>query len=105
MLSPIASGHVVEAQRRARVLGLRDQRLGSFALLPLYGFGFPSGGLLRRAEKATTVDLEVECVERRPLVASDRHGDSFRVWFLMKASRSGSANMRRVRFLPLPMLT
>src|SRR5262249_36925722 len=79
MLGPVPTGDIIKSQRGLRLLGLGDERLGPLALLPFYDFSFSPGGLFRRAEKATTVDLEVVRVERRPRVASDRHRGSFRV--------------------------
>src|SRR6516225_2054318 len=105
VLGPIAPGDVVELERRARVLGLRDQRPRALALDRLYFLGFALVRLLCTSEKLTTSDLESILPERRARVATDGHGRSFRVWLAMKASRSASVNMRRIRFVPLPMLT
>src|SRR6516162_3893150 len=93
VLGPIAPGDVVELERRAR------------ALDRLYFLGFALVRLLCTSEKLTTSDLESILPERRARVATDGHGRSFRVWLAMKASRSASVNMRRIRFVPLPMLT
>src|SRR5262249_12701991 len=102
-----APGHIVEPQRGPRMLGLRDQRLGTLALDRLYLFGFAPRRLFRRAVKPMTSQLEVEVPERRAtvLVLVDGHGESFRVWLAMNSSRSASVNMRRVRCLPWPMAT
>ena len=79
VLGPIAAGDVVEAQRRARVLGLCDQRLGALALGRLYFFGFAPRRFFCTSEKLTISDLEAVLPERRARVASERHGRSFRV--------------------------
>jgi hypothetical protein len=83
VLGPVAPSDIVELERRARGLGLRDQRPCSLAFDALYGFGFALLGLFCRAEKANTFDLEIVLVERRSWVASDGHGESFRVWLAM----------------------
>src|SRR5262249_28043879 len=79
VLLPIAPGHVVELERGAGMLGLRDQRPRPLALDALYRFGFAARRLLRASEKLTISDLESVLPERRPRVASDGHGVTFRV--------------------------
>src|SRR5262249_41129641 len=105
VFGPVAPGHVVEPQRRARALGLRDVLLRPLALGSLYRFGFAARGLFRRAEKDMTSDLESIWPERRRRVAADGHGESFRVWFLMKSSSSASVNITRRRLRPCPIRT
>src|SRR3954453_5887774 len=80
VLRPVAPSDIVKPQRGARGLDLRDVRLGALAFLAFYCFGFAPRRLLCRAEKAMTSDLEIVLPERRARVASDRHGESFRVW-------------------------
>src|SRR5262245_47889562 len=105
VLGPVAAGNVVEPQRRPRLLGLDNERLCLLPLLPLYGFGFAPSRLLRRSEKAVTLDLKVVAVERGAWIASDGHGESFRVWLVMNSLRSVSVNILRARRLPWPMAT
>src|SRR5262245_45339001 len=83
-LLPVAARHIVEPQRCARSFRLRHQLAGALALLSLNYFGFALVGFLGRAEKATTVDLEIVLPERGARVASDGHaGESLRVWLAM----------------------
>ena len=74
-LGPPPRGHVLQAQRRARRLDLRDQSLGLLARAALYRFGVPLGRGLRGAVKSMTCELEIELPERRARVFVDGHGD------------------------------
>jgi len=74
-LGPVTRGHVLQAQRRASRLDLRDQLPGLLALAALYRFGFALGGGLRGAVKSMSCELEIELPERRARVFVDGHGD------------------------------
>jgi hypothetical protein len=104
-LRPEPTGHVIEPQRRARDLALRNDLLRLLALGGLYFFGFAPGRGFGAAVKAMTVDAEFEVPVWRARLAIDGHGTSFRVWLAMKASRSASVNILRGRFLPWPICT
>src|SRR5262249_29721255 len=106
-LAPVAPGHIVEPQRGPRMLGLRDQRLGTLALDRLYLLGFAPRRLFCRAVKPMTSQLEVEVPERRAAVPVliDGHGVTFRVWLAMNWLMSESVNLGRLRFLPRPTST
>jgi hypothetical protein len=79
VLGPVASGHVVNAQRRARLLGLRDQELSPLALGRFYLLCFPPGRAFRRPVKAMTSPPEIVVPERRARLAVEGHGTSLRV--------------------------
>jgi hypothetical protein len=102
---PESASDIVEAQRRARGLGLGNVLLGLLALAALYRLRVPPGRGFGWSVKAMTSDAEFEVEERRTRLAVNGHGESFRVCAVMKASRSASVNILRGRFLPLPMLT
>src|SRR5262245_15569288 len=90
VLLPEPASYVVEPQRGVRLLGLRDQCLRALVLGRLYFFGFAFRRLLCTSEKATISDLEIVLPERRARVASDGHGESFRVCTVMNSLRSAS---------------
>jgi len=76
---PVTPSHVIEPQRRARGLGLRNGLLRLLALGALYRFGFTPGRGFGAAVKAMTVDSELEVEERRARLAVEGHGSSLRV--------------------------
>ena len=60
MFRPVATGEIVEFERRAGALDLRDVLLGPLTLGRLYLFGFASRRLFRRAVKAITSPPKIE---------------------------------------------
>src|SRR5262245_11776482 len=104
-LLPVPDADIVELKRGTRGFRLCDVLLGPLALGRFYFFGFAPGRGLGTPVKAVTTQPEVELPKRRAPILVDGHGTSFRVWLAMKSSRSASANMRRMRFLPWPTLT
>ena len=63
-LRPVTTGNIVEPQGCIGRAGLRNERLRLFAFLALYRLGFAFVRAFGRAEKATTVDLEIVLPER-----------------------------------------
>src|SRR5262249_33193547 len=82
---PVATGQVVEPQRRCRGTHLGNMPLGLLAFGTYYRFRFAAGRAFRRAEKAMTSDLEVEAPVGRTRVLEDGHGESFRVCAAMNS--------------------
>src|SRR6516162_7265468 len=107
VLGPVAVGHVVELERCLGRRQLHDQRPRLLALSRLYLFGFAARRAFRRAVKPMTSHLEVVVEIRRAAVFGLVGGQetSFRVWLVMKLSRSGSVNILRGRLVPWPMMT
>jgi hypothetical protein len=70
-LKPISAGNVIQPQRCARGLCLRDYLPSFLAFLSLYGLGFTPRCGFGTAEKAMTSHLEVVPPERRAAVLED----------------------------------
>jgi hypothetical protein len=104
---PVTLSHVVEAQRGLGRRQLRNEPRRLLVLGRCYFFGFTPRRAFRRAVNPMTSHLEVEVEIRRAAVSVliDGHGTSFRVWLVMKSSRSASVNLMRLRFLPWPTST
>src|SRR6516164_6462398 len=104
-LLPVPIGDIVEPQRCFCRRELGDQHPRLLALGRLYFFGFAARRAFRRAVKPMTSHLEVVVEVRRAAVFGLVGGQetSFRVWLVMKLSRSGSVNILRGRLVPWPM--
>jgi hypothetical protein len=78
-LLPVPARNIIEPQRSARGLSLRDQPSRLLTLGGFYFFRFPPGRALCRAVKAMTAPLEIEVPEWRARIFIDGHDTSLQV--------------------------